>query len=170
MTVPRPSIKGQKVSGGPVPATSAPFPKQLEYSSHSTASEITQPYKNAGAFCLLRWTTVCGECISLNKCPFTLLRLYLEFFPAGTQEPSLGSYPRDSDVSWDVTVLSCPTLLPAATVWWIFHSIHSTSVISRPDLSVSFKTSSPARFKRFDCYFQYTSTHVPRTCSFSCTF
>ena len=110
MTVPRPSIKGQKVSGGPVPATSAPFPKQLEYSSHSTASEITQPYKNAGAFCLLRWTTVCGECISLNKCPFTLLRLYLEFFPAGGQELTLSSHHRDSPEAWDVSTLSHLTL------------------------------------------------------------
>ena len=67
MTVLRLSIKGQKVSGGPVPGTSAPFPKQLEYSSHSTAFEITQLYKNAGAFRLLRWTTVCLWSVYLSE-------------------------------------------------------------------------------------------------------
>ena len=50
MTVLRPSIKGQKVSGGPVPGTSAPFPKQLEYSSHLLAYEITHSYNTTTAY------------------------------------------------------------------------------------------------------------------------
>ena len=155
------------MGGDLIPGNPHPFPRitgillpLISLWSYPPLQILTVP--NPGAP-LAFWDgppSVCGVCFLPDNPSFTSLWLALEFFPAGTQEPSLGSYPRDSDVSWDVTVLSCPTLLPAATVWWIFHSIHSTSVISRPDLSVSFKTSSPARFKRFDCYFQYTSSHL----------
>lgn len=64
-----------------------------------------------------------------------------------------------------------PTLFAATTLWWIFHSIHSTSMISRPDLSFSSKASSPPHFKRFLLIFPiYVCSFVPRTCSSSCTF
>lgn len=55
-----------------------------------------------------------AECASsLNKPSFTLLTL--EFSPALSQEPTLGGLPRDSDMTWDVIILSCPTAFPAAT-------------------------------------------------------
>ena len=55
-----------------------------------------------------------AECASsLNKPSFTLLNL--EFSPALSQEPTLGGLPRDSDMTWDMIILSCPTAFPAAT-------------------------------------------------------
>ena len=38
--------KDQKVGGGPIPGSPRPFPRQLEYSSHSLAYKITHHYKN----------------------------------------------------------------------------------------------------------------------------
>ena len=50
------------------------------------------------------------ECVSPpNKPSFSLLWLVLQLFPVQSQEPS----PRDSFETWEVTVLSCPTLFPA---------------------------------------------------------
>ena len=67
--------------------------------------------------CPLKWLhSVCGVYFSLNKPIFTLPWLALEFFPAQKQEPILGGCPRDSDVTWDVTILLHPTLCPAATL------------------------------------------------------
>ena len=53
------------------------------------------------------------ECVS----PFTLLRLALEFFPAGGQEPTLSTHHRDSPETWDVSTLSRLPLLPATPPW-----------------------------------------------------
>ena len=53
---------------------------------------------------------------SMNKPSFSLLKLSLEFFPMQSQEPILGSSPRDSDVTWDVTILLHPTLFPATVI------------------------------------------------------
>ena len=51
------------------------------------------------------------ECVSsLNKPSFTLLWRALEFFPVCSQEPTLGGCPRDSEVTWDVTISSHPIL------------------------------------------------------------
>ena len=36
--------KGSKVDGGPIPGNPHPFPKVLDYSSHSLAYEITHPF------------------------------------------------------------------------------------------------------------------------------
>ena len=56
--------------------------------------------------------TLCIECVSsLNKPSFTLLWLTLESSPVWSQEPTLGSRPRD--ITWDVTIFSHPTLFPA---------------------------------------------------------
>ena len=46
MTVPRPTRKGHKVGGGPIPGNPHPFPKIAGNSSHSLAYEITHSYKN----------------------------------------------------------------------------------------------------------------------------
>ena len=55
------------------------------------------------------------DCVSsLNK-PFTLLWLTLEFSPALSQEPTLSDVLRDSNMTWDVIIVSCPTLFPATT-------------------------------------------------------
>ena len=59
--------------------------------------------------------TVYEVCISLNKTSFTLLWLALAFFPAQSQEPTLGGSPSDSRKTWDVTILSCPTSFPATS-------------------------------------------------------
>ena len=56
-------------------------------------------------------------CISLNKPFSTLLWLVLEFFPARSQEPKLGSHPRDLPETWDMIILSCPALSPATLPW-----------------------------------------------------
>ena len=53
--------------------------------------------------------SVFGIYISLNKPDFTLLWLVLEFFPAWSQGPSLGSCPRGSHNTWDMTVFWCST-------------------------------------------------------------
>ena len=59
--------------------------------------------------------TLSRECIcSLNKPCFTLLWLTLEFFPAWSQYPMLGGHPRDSNVTWNVTIFSCLSLLSAS--------------------------------------------------------
>ena len=56
--------------------------------------------------------TRCIECVSsLNKPSFTLLWLTFESSPVWSQEPTLGSRPRD--ITWDVTIFSHPTLFPA---------------------------------------------------------
>ena len=85
-----------------------PFPKELEYSSHSLACEITHSYKNwqphtkGPLLPLLPSKTALPlsvECVSsLNKPSFTLLWLTLEFFPMQSQQPTIGNHPMDSDI------------------------------------------------------------------------
>ena len=58
--------------------------------------------------------SVYGVCISLNKLSFSLLWLFLEFCPARSQEPMLGSHPRDSK-TWDLTILLCATFFPSTS-------------------------------------------------------
>ena len=86
--------------------------------------------------------TVYGVCISLNK-PFTLLWLALEFFPAWSQELTLGGSPRDSPETWNVTILSGPTFFPAAH--WLHPLLPSLSV------SVSFPSLVPKPSSHFCC-------------------
>ena len=63
--------------------------------------------------------SVYGVLISLNKSYLPLLWLTLEFFPVRSPEPTFGSCPRDSDTTWDVIMLSSPTLFPATLGNWI---------------------------------------------------
>ena len=51
--------------------------------------------------------------VYLNLSSLTLLWLALEFFPAQSQEITLGGHPRDLLENWDVTILSSPTFFPA---------------------------------------------------------
>ena len=89
MTVPRPTTKRSvSIPGNPFPF----FKKENFY--EITKPIITNHFSTSGplslserplcpgvAFCLLRQPlSVFGVCISLNKSPFTLLRLILEFF------------------------------------------------------------------------------------------
>ena len=46
MTVPRPTVKVKKWEVAQFLEISTPSPKELEYSSHSLACEITHSYKN----------------------------------------------------------------------------------------------------------------------------
>lgn len=57
--------------------------------------------------------------ISLKKSSFPLLGLTLEFFPIRSPEPTFGGCPRDLDITWDVIMLSSPTLFPASLGNWI---------------------------------------------------
>ena len=63
--------------------------------------------------------TVYRVFVSLNKSSFPLLWLTLEFFPVRSPEPTFGSCPRDLDITWDVIMLSSPTLFPASLGNWI---------------------------------------------------
>ena len=125
MTVLRPmTIKGQKAGGSPIPWNPHPFPKIVGITlpfislwNYPPLQKLTTLYPSASP--LLRWPKLYGVCISLNKPSFTLLWLALEFFPVWSQEPTLGGYPRDLDVTCDVTILSGPTFFPATLRNWI---------------------------------------------------
>ena len=45
--------------------------------------------------------------------PIYLLSQLLNSFLREAKNPHLAAHPRDSPETWDVTILSCPTLLPA---------------------------------------------------------
>ena len=56
--------------------------------------------------CLPRWPTVCLWSVSsLNIPSFTVLGLPPQLIPVWSQEPTLGSHSRVSDMTWDVTIL-----------------------------------------------------------------
>ena len=96
-TVPRLTLKGQKIGGAPIPRNSCPFSKVvrkflplLSLSSYPACKN--QPPRILGpplVFCDGP-LSACGIRISLNKPAFTLPWLTLEFFLAQRQGPSLG--------------------------------------------------------------------------------
>ena len=98
------------------------WPKYWSFSSFSLACEITHPYKNWQPYILVPLVfqdglhSIYGVYFSLNKPSFTLVKFSLEFFPMWSQEPILGSSPRDSAMTWDVTILLHPTLFPAIVI------------------------------------------------------
>ena len=83
MTIPRSTIKDQKVGGGPIPGHLRPFPKIVGVIFPSLAYEITQPIKANRTMCwghshLLRGPTlVCGVCFSLNPVTLSLNEFFL---------------------------------------------------------------------------------------------
>ena len=124
MTVPRLTTKGQKVGSGPIPGNPHPFPKVaaiffplISLWNYPPLWKLTTPYPGASLTFRYGPHSFCGMWFSLNKPSFTLLWLALEFFPVRSQEPTLGSHPRDVLETWDMTILSCPTLFPA-TYWY----------------------------------------------------
>lgn len=118
MTVLRMTIKGQKVSSGQFLKIPSPFPLivrtfllLISVWNHP-AHKKQQPYTSRAN--LAFWDgllSVYGVRISQNKTTVTLLQLTLEFFAAWSQGSSLGSHPRDSLETGDVTSLSLPLLL-----------------------------------------------------------
>ena len=116
MTVPRSTIKVKKWAVTQFLEISTLSPKYVKYCSHSLAYEITHPYKNWQPYILVPLVfqdglhSIYGVYFSLNKPSFTLVKFSLEFFPMWSQEPILGSSPRDSAMTWDVTILLHPTL------------------------------------------------------------
>ena len=122
ITVTRPRKKEQKVGSGQILGNLYPSPKWLECSSYSLAYDINQLYKNQW-LCILAplafWDgpdSVYEVCTSLNKPPFALLWLALEFFPVRSQDLHLAAVSglaRAQGSPWDETIPSHPTFLPA---------------------------------------------------------
>ena len=73
MTVPRTTMKGQKWTGLQFLEIAAPFPKSVDYSSHSFAYKITQSIKTNhlyfGHSHLMRGDILSMECVPLLPAP-----------------------------------------------------------------------------------------------------